>query len=316
MSEKIDIINAISMLLKANNVLILCHKNPDGDTIGSAGALYHALKGLQKNAAVLCHDEISSRYDYMQIELFENQFEPQFIVAVDVAGAQLFGESLIEYINKVDLCIDHHPSNSGYADMLLLDDKASATAEMLYDVIEKMGVEITELIASCLYTGVATDTGCFRFANTTQRTHGVAQKLIQHGANSVQLNKTLFENKSKRRILIERIALDSLEFLYDDRCAIINITLDQMEKVGVVQTDLEGITAIPRAIEGVDVGITIRQQTSSSYKVSVRSVQSVNAAQICAGLGGGGHAQAAGCEIVGSLESVRAAILAEVEKVI
>ncbi len=316
MSENIDLINAISILLKSNNVLILCHKNPDGDTIGSAAALYHALKNLGKTAAVLCNDEINTRYDYMQIELFNNSFEPAFIVAVDVAGAQLFGEGLSEYINKVDLCIDHHPSNSGFANMLLLDDKASATAELLYDVIEKMGVEITPLIASCLYTGVATDTGCFRFANTTAKTHGVAQKLIEHGVNSVELNQILFENKSKRRILIERLALESLEFLHDDRCALINITLEQMEEIGVLQTDLEGITALPRAIEGVEIGVTIRQQTNSSFKVSVRTLKGIDAAQICAGLGGGGHTQAAGCEIVGSIESVRAAILAEIEKVI
>ncbi len=314
MSENLNIANAVKKLLSAENVLILCHKNPDGDTIGSAGALYHALKSLGKTAAVLCSDEISERYAYAQILLFEKQFEPEYIVAVDVAGMQLFGESVEEYTKCIDLCIDHHPSNPGYADFLLLDANAAATAELMYEIIVRMGVQITTVIADCLYTGVATDTGCFKFANTTARTHAVAQRLIENGANVVELNSALFENKSKSRIAIERAALDSLEYHFDGKCAVIFITLEKMEKIGVEQTDLEGITAIPRAIEGVEVGITLRQQEIGRYKVSVRTKRGINASQICIGLGGGGHEQAAGCEVEGSIESAKTAVLSEVEK--
>ena len=116
MSEILDIAAALSRLLKAENILLICHKNPDGDTLGSAAALYHALKGLGKTAAVLCADPIPARYGYMDIGLFTGQFTPGYTVAVDVAGIQLFGDAVAAYTKSVDLCIDHHPSNAGYAD--------------------------------------------------------------------------------------------------------------------------------------------------------------------------------------------------------
>ena len=130
MSEILDIAAALSRLLKAENVLLICHKNPDGDTIGSAAALYGGLKGLGRTVAVLGADRIPSRYDYMDIGLYTGQFTPGYTVAVDVAGIQLFGDSIAEYTRRIDMCIDHHPSNSGYADCMLLDGDAAATAEL------------------------------------------------------------------------------------------------------------------------------------------------------------------------------------------
>ena len=314
MSEILDIAQVISRLLKADNVLLLCHKNPDGDTIGSAGALFHALTALGKTVAVLCADPVPERYAYMQIVPFTGQFAPEYVVAVDVAGIQLFGDSVKEYAERVDLCIDHHPSNGGYADAMLLDGGAAATAEVMYDVLCAMGTDITPLVADCLYTGVATDTGCFKFANTTARTHLTAAKLIEAGAHLVKLNSALFESKSRRRIAVEQLALQSLEYHAGGRCAIISLSKEQIAHTGADGTDLEGITAMPRMIEGVDVGITMRQQPSGSYKVSVRTVVGVDAAAIAARLGGGGHKQAAGCEIIGSLENAKNALLTEVEK--
>lgn len=314
MSEILDIAAVLSRLLKAENILLICHKNPDGDTIGSAAALYWMLKALGKKTAVLCADEIPARYDYMQIERFEGQFEPGYVVAVDVAGIQLFGDAVAEYTKEIDLCIDHHPSNSGYADAMLLEGDAAATAEIIYELIVTAGVEVTPLIAECLYTGLSTDTGCFKFANTTARTHEIAAKLIEAGANIVKLNMILFESKSRSRLAIERIALENLEYFLDGRCAFICLTKEEIAESGAESSDLEGITSMPRMIEGVEVGITIRQQPAGSYKVSVRTVPGVDASAICAHLGGGGHKQAAGCEILGSLDNAKSALLTEVEK--
>ncbi len=316
MSEILDIASVLSRLLKAENILLICHKNPDGDTVGSAAALYWMLKALGKNTAILCADEIPARYEYMQIELFQGQFEPKYKVAVDVAGIQLFGDGIAEYTKDIDLCIDHHPSNPGYADGLLLDGEAAATAEIMYELIVRSGVEVTPMIADCLYTGLSTDTGCFKFANTTAHTHEIAAKLILAGANLVKLNTILFESKSRSRLAIERVALEHLEYFLDGRCAFICLTKEEIAESGAESSDLEGITSMPRMIEGVEVGITIRQQPAGSYKVSVRTVPGVDAAAICAHLGGGGHKQAAGCELLGSLDNAKAALLAEVEKVL
>ncbi|MEG2436257.1 MAG: bifunctional oligoribonuclease/PAP phosphatase NrnA, partial [Ruthenibacterium sp.] len=275
-------------------------------------ALCAALQKLGKTVAVLCADAISSRYDYLEIPLFHEEFKPEYIVAVDVAGIQLFGDAVAQYSARVDLCIDHHPSNSGYANSMLLNGEAGATAEIMYDILCALGVEITPHIADCLYTGISTDTGCFKFANTTARTHAITAKLIDAGAQLVRLNNALFENKSRRRIEAERLALQNLEYYFDGRCAVVCLTKEQISATGADGTDLEGITGISRSIEGVQVGITMRQQPTGSYKVSVRTEVGVDASGICAPLGGGGHKQAAGCEILGSIENAKAALLAEV----
>ena len=314
MTELIDLAAAALRLLGAQDILLLCHKNPDGDTLGSAGALCLALQSLGKRAALFCSDEIPARYDYMQLSLYDGSWQPQYVAAIDVAGIQLFGEAATGYLRRIDLCIDHHPSNSGYADATLLEPEAAATAEIIYALLGQMEAEITPTIADCLYTGVATDTGCFKFANTTPRTHHIAAELMERGAHFVNLNEVLFESKSQRRLAIEQVALSHLEYYFDGRCALMYVTRDEILATGADSSDLEGITSIPRMIEGVAVGVTMRQLESGSYKVSVRSSGNIDACKICAALGGGGHVRASGCEFFGNLENAKAAVLAEVKK--
>lgn len=314
MTEQIQIADAISRLVKADNVLLLCHKNPDGDTIGSAGALYWALRALGKQAAVLCADGIPAQYGYMEIPAYTGQFTPAFVVAVDVASIQLFGDAIRDYTRQIDLCIDHHASNAGYAIETLLDSEAAATAELLYRLIPSMGVQLTPRIADCLYTGLSTDTGCFRFSNTTAKTHQVAAGLIGAGARVEDLNTILFESKSRERMEIERIALNQLEYHFNGRCALIYLTREQIAASAVKLDELENLTSLPRMIEGVQVGLTLRQQPGGSYKISVRTQKGVDACAIARRLGGGGHSRAAGCELEGNLTNTKAAILAEVER--
>ena len=180
MTEQLTVQQMAERLLAADNILILCHKNPDGDTLGCGGALYYALRALDRTAGVLCSDPIPPQYAYLNLHLYKGEFEPSLVVAVDVAGIQLFGENnrVPEFARHVDLCIDHHAGNNGYAEYTLLDAGAAATAELLCEVIEAMGMALTPHIADCLYTGLATDTGCFKFSSTTARTHRVAAKLV------------------------------------------------------------------------------------------------------------------------------------------
>ncbi len=314
MSERLDISSVASRLLEVDKVLIICHKNPDGDTLGSGAALHWALKSLGKAAAVFCADPIHERYNYMEMEVFHGQFKPQYIVAVDIAGQQLFGEGAAEYVERVNLCIDHHGSNSGFSEYLFLDDTAAATCEMMHDLILEMGVPIDARMADCLYTGVSTDTGCFRFTNTTERSHIITAKLIGYGADIGVLNELLFQNKTKQRLAMEQLALSTLEYHFNDTCALICVTREQVESIGIDNGDLEGITSIPRSIEGVLVGITMRQQPSGSFKISVRTKVGIDAVRIAASLGGGGHQQAAGCEVLGSMEYAKSAVLTEVRR--
>ena len=285
MTEQLNVQQMAQRLRSSDNILILCHKNPDGDTIGSGCALYYALKGLDKNAAVLCSDEIPSRYAFTNARQFRGEFEPETVVAVDVASVQLFGENndLPRYSRHVDLCIDHHAGNSGFADFTLVDSTAAAAAELLYQVIVAMDVPVTQHIADCLYTGVATDTGCFRFSSTTANTHLTAAKLIEAGCHVEELNTLLFDTKPRARMEAERIARNHLEYHLEGRCALIYLTRDEIRQSGVDPADLEELTSLPVSIEGVKVGITLRQQPGGSYR-----------------------------ELLGNLENAKNAILAEV----
>lgn len=315
MTEQLNVQQMADRLCAADNILILCHKNPDGDTIGCGSALYYALKTMEKNAAVLCSDAIPSRYAFTNPRLFKGEFEPKLVVAVDVASVQLFGEGngVPHFARHVDLCIDHHAGNSGYADFTLLNGHAAAAAELLYEVIVAMGVTLTPHIANCLYTGLATDTGCFKFSSTGANTHLVAAKLIEAGCRVEELNTLLFDTKPRARMEAERIARNHLEYYLDGRCALIYLTRDEIEQSKVDPADLEELTSLPISIEGVKVGLTLRQQPGGSYRISVRTAKGVDACAIARRLGGGGHSRAAGCELLGNLENTKSAILAEVE---
>lgn len=309
----ITVQQAAEYLVNADNILLLCHKNPDGDTLGSAGGLMYALKKLGKICAIACNDEIPQKYDFLNLDIYKGQFVPEHIVAVDVADTKLLGDKMAEYADRVDLCIDHHPSNTGYAKMVCCDGALPAAAQLVLSVVKAMEAELDESIANCLYTGLMTDTGCFKYSATTSATHIAAAELLDAGAWHDFIANRFFMSKSRRTIALEKYALNTLEYYFDDRCAVIELPASVLGEVGAQQGDIEGISAMPRTIEGVDVGITIRQVSDSMFKVSIRTNEKANANEIAAGLGGGGHTKAAGCEVMGSMESVKNAILREVE---
>lgn len=316
MTEFVNLSAAANRLRQAENILILSHKNPDGDTIGCAGAMQWLLRSLDKQAAVLCTDPIPKMYSYMDIEPFEGQFVPDFVVAVDVASQQLLGESELmdRYGDQPDLCIDHHAGNTGYAYETVLDSKAAAAAEIITLLAGELGATITPKIADCLYTGISTDTGCFKFSSTTARTHRLAARLMEAGANVEELNGILFESRSAARLEIERLALESLEYYLDGACAMVCLTREEIKASGVAPAELEDLTSLPRSIEGVQVGLTLRQQPYGSYKVSIRTTKLVDACAIASRFGGGGHARAAGCELDGSQDSIKDLLVHEVEE--
>lgn len=318
MTQSMHVEQAAARLLEAGQVLILCHKNPDGDTIGCGAALCHVLNGMGRQAAVLCADPIPPRLSFTRPRLFRGEFVPDLVVAVDVAGVALLGDAglMPAYSRHVDLCIDHHAGNGGYADCTLLDVSAAAAAELLWEVLQAMGAEITPLVADCLYTGLATDTGCFRFANTTARTHRVAAGLIEAGARVEELNTILFATRSRGQMEAERIARSHLTYELEGRCAVIWLDRDETAASGADPADLDELTALPIGIEGVQVGLTFRQLPGGSWRVSIRTAKGVDACAIARRLGGGGHLRAAGCELLGTLDNARQAVLAEARAVL
>ncbi len=306
---------AAALLKNAENVLILAHKSPDGDTLGSSAALCRVLHALGKRARVLCSDAVPHKYAYLFEGVERQEFEPGAVVAVDIAAPTLLGDALAPYAGRVDLCIDHHPSNTRYAALTLLDPRAAATCELMLELFTGMGAPVDARTADCLYTGIATDTGCFCYSNTTAATLRAAAELVGKGARSSRINKALFETKSRGRLLMERLALESLEYAFGGRAAVIVLSRSMYEEAGISDDEAEGIPSIPARIEGVQVGVTIKEKEKREgplYKISLRTGGGVNASAICARFGGGGHAAAAGCEIEGTLPEVKTAILGAV----
>ncbi len=311
---RIDRKEAAARLLKEDDIIILCHRNPDGDTLGSGYSLHFALKQLGKRSRLLCHDSIPPKMNYLRGGETGEDFPPQFVVSVDIADEQLFGETLAPYRGKVDLAIDHHPSNSMFAKETLLDDKAAATCEIIYRLLLEMGAAISPQIADCLYTGITTDTGCFKFSNVTPDTHRIAASLIESGCRFQQINKLLFESKTMGMMELERRVLNTLEFHDQNRVALICVTLQMLRETGVSESELDGISGIPRKIEGVQVGVAIKERDQNEYKLSIRSSEVLDASKFCAQFGGGGHARAAGCTLYGTIEEVQQTVVAALTK--
>ena len=305
---------AASFLERSDKFVILTHASPDGDTLGSAYALADALCALNKRVFVVCPDKIPEKFGYL-IKEYE-AFEPETVVAVDIADEKLLGSLYDRYSGRAALCIDHHGSNTKYAEKLYLEADAAAACECIYNVINELGTMITPYMASCLYTGIATDTGCFKFSNTTPRSHRYAAELIEKGADYGEINRVMFEVKSRGRIAMERKVLENIEFYYGGRCAVITVTRDMIKETGCPLGDLDGVTAMSRQIEGVQIGVTIKEKPDGKYKVSLRTFEPYNAADICAVFGGGGHIRAAGCEFSCDIDTAKRQLLSAIGEVL
>lgn len=293
--------SATKTLLSKDKILILTHRSPDGDTIGSGYALAMALRKLGKSVKVDCTDPFPEKYSYFTDKLEKLEFDEEFVVSVDIADTKLLGEKLSDYADKIDLCIDHHGSNTKYAKEYYVEASVAAAAQVIAKLIRLMNVEFDKDIANAIYTGITTDTGCFRYTNVTAETHRIAADMIDCGAESGMINRLMFETKSRSRLEIERRVMDSIQFYLDGRCAIAYATIDMMKESGAVDSDMEGVSSLPRQIEGVMAGITLREKNNGKFKVSVRTTDELDASAICANFGGGGHKAAAGCMITGTL---------------
>lgn len=311
----ISLNEAAEFLKEHDNILILSHAFPDGDTLGSSTALCRGLQQAGKHARIRCSDKIGPKYRYLFDGVVPEEFEPEIVVAVDIADVSLFGEPLrTEYGDRVDLCVDHHPSNSCYAKRCVIDAKAAATCEIIFHLLRLMEISIDKQIAVSLYTGITTDTGCFKYTNVTPATYRIAADLVETGMDAPTINRKMFDTKSRAHMELERRVADTMEFFNGDRVAVVVITQQMIRETGAREDDIDGISSIPRSVEGVLIGITIREKAAGGYKISLRAQRPVNASEICAKFGGGGHAGAAGCTFNTTLEEAKAQILAGAEE--
>ena len=313
MSNILSAAETAQWLKNNDNYLILTHRRPDGDTVGCAGALAQGLRDIGKTAYVLHNPEITPRYAlYISEYISPEGFKADHTIIMDTASVALFPKNGDEFAGSVALSIDHHPSNTLYAENTCLDITAAACGEVVYEILIELAGKVSPKSAECIYVAVSTDTGCFSFANTTANTLRVASLAVEAGAPHTLLNRKLFRTKTRARIKIEGLITSGLEFYYDGKVAISAISGKMMNEAGADEDDVDDIASIPGTVRGVTCGITIRELSSpQDCKVSVRTSPKVNAHAIASRFGGGGHAMASGFSLDIPISEAKTAIVKE-----
>lgn len=290
-------LQAAQWLRERDNFLLLTHVRPDGDTLGSAAALALALRKLGKRAWVGYNSGVTETYaGYMEGCYPPADFVPEHIVAVDIATEHLLPAEFEPYRGRIELCIDHHPSNEGYAGETCLDASAAACGEIVYRICRLLG-EMDAAIAKQLYIAITTDCGCFVYNNTTPATHRIAAELMEYGDFWKQVNRNCFQTLSLKEIKLQQRLLGSMEFFDGGALAVGAISLADLAEFQASQGDSEELASWANKIQGVKASATLRQLEERVWKVSLRTDGSLNATRVCALLGGGGHAAAAGASM-------------------
>lgn len=284
----------VGFLRDRDDFLILTHTRPDGDTLCSAAALCSALRRTGKKAGLFPNPEITEKYmSFVGEFIYSDVPEKTVNVSVDVADVKMLSNG---FEGAVALCIDHHGSNSLYAENTMLDAQMAACGEIVLRVIEELCGNVTKQEADLLYIALSTDCGCFCYANTKTQTLLDAAHLVDIGADNAHLNNLFFRSFSFPRLILEGLVYSSLRSYRENRINVAVITLDMLEKAGVTENDCDDLASLAGKVEGNVVSITVRELPGGGSKASVRSNETVNASEICAHFGGGGHPMAAGCK--------------------
>ncbi len=300
-------------LLGHENILILTHKNPDGDTMASAAALCSALRRGGRTACLYANPQVNDKLRPFVEEFFAPAgYKYKYVVAVDIATEGLLPKG---YEGLVNFCIDHHPTNSHYAGAELVRPEKSSCAEVVMELIQNINTEISREEATLLYIGLSTDTGCFQYSNTNAASLRAASDLLRLGADNAMVNLRFFRKVSRARLMLESMIYAGMDYYRDGRISVATVTLDMMEKAGATEDDCDDLAGLAGRAEDSVVSITIKEQEGGSCKISVRSNPEVSSSDICAVFGGGGHAMAAGCTIMGTPRMAKELLIQVIDEV-
>ena len=295
-----DIVKAID---NSPSVALITHINPDGDAIGSTLALMHALDKIGKLVDVYCQDDIPNTFYFLNgisriIKPDQSIKKYDLVIALDCNDPERMGScSVIMDKAIISANIDHHISNTLYSDINVVDGDASATGEIVYELINLLEIIPDKDIAEALYTAIVSDTGRFSYSNTTPKTHRVVATLIEWGADIDKLSNLLFKNHSLEWIKLLGQAINSLRIYHDGKVAIMHITKEMMAKAGATEEHSNGIIQYAKDISGVELAAVLREVDDSTIKVSLRSQSIVDVSVLAKKFGGGGHRRASGCTI-------------------
>ncbi len=319
-----DMNQALQFIKNYDRFLVVAHVSPDGDAISSTLAVGWLLRKWNKSFVMVNENLVPSRLDFMEgvsdIHICEQHPDEgplsfDAVICVDCADYERIG-SVTGWIQShvPILNIDHHPTNNRYGEVALIREDAAATAEILFDLFEHGGIVLDVEAATILYTGLLTDTGGFRYSNTTPHVMETASKLLQVGVQGNEIADRLLERMSYAQMLLIKRSLARLEFTDDRKIAWLYVTPEDMLETGALNEDLEGIVNYPRNVEGVQVGFLLKVNESGRIKVSLRSSSQVNVAKVAQHFGGGGHIRAAGCTLTVPLEQAIEAIIEQVKE--
>ena len=299
-------------LLEHDNYVILTHRRPDGDAIGSAVSLCLGLRKMGKTAHVFENREVTTLMAPLVAELTCTEAgDNDTVITVDMAAPNMFPKESAHLVSRCELRIDHHGTGVSYASNELVDAGAASCGDIIYDVLMTMGMELDQGIAKALYVAVSTDTGCFRFANTNAHAYQVAAACAATGADLYPLTQALFDTNSMGKLKIQSWIVEHAHIFADGRGAVCAIPKEVEDTV--TKDDLEGIPGFLRSIEGVKMSATLRA-TEDGAKMSVRAIPGYDCTAICGPFGGGGHKGAAGASTTLPLEELEQAVIAAMEK--
>jgi len=313
--------NILRAIKDCKSIALIVHNNPDSDCIGSATALLIALRKMNKKVHIFAPSSIASRLLFLLDDEWIGNTENLYdaCIAVDVAEIGLMGDLKEKVYDKspIRCCIDHHTTNNGYADYSYVDPQAAAAGEIIYFFIKDyLKVDITVDIAMRLYAAIASDTGSFRYSNTTPRTHLVAAELLSRDFDAPAVMRTLFERKTASQLMLNAEVTSNLKFFMDGKICVAKVDKAMLSKYSMTFDDADDIASLPRSIAGVEVGIYIKIKDERECKVSLRSNEYVDVSAIAKSLGGGGHIRAAGVTVNATAEETEDILLTSLKKVI
>ncbi|WP_053957390.1 DHH family phosphoesterase [Inediibacterium massiliense] len=313
--NKNDALNCILEVIdKSNKIIILPHILPDGDTIGASMALCLALKEMKKDPYILLDEEIPSNIQFLNyVKIYKNlpeYFEYDLVISVDCSDVDRLGERVKWIKNDINsLNIDHHITNTYFARYNMVYSDAAATAEVIYDLIKDFKISMTKEIATCLYTGLSTDTGSFKYDNTSSQTHRIAASLLENHIDLNFINTQLYQNKPLYKVKLLGDVLNTLSFYFNDRVAVLSITQDILKKHNARVEDIDGFIEYARDIQGVEVGILLKEMNECEIKVGFRSKYNVDVSKIAQNFHGGGHKKASGCTIYDHIDCAKQQVI-------
>ena len=306
------------VLREKDNFIIIPHKNPDGDCLGSSVALLLGLRDIGKTAYISLPNNPGERLSFLWDESYRapEGFACDVCIAVDVAAGYMMDRLKEEIFDKAPftVCLDHHGTNKGIADMNFIDASASAAGEVIYRLLLELKCIVSKDIASALYSAIASDTGSFRYSNTTSDTLKISAELVGLGIDSAKIMRILFETKSIAQTKIMSDIIDNMEFYFDNKVCITYCNEQMLSKYNLTFDDVDEYSTLPRTIKGVEVGVFLKCYSEHETKASLRSNEYADVSQVAASLGGGGHIRAAGVTINSDLVTAKQVLLGKLEE--